>query len=110
MTFNAKAGKTYSVHWHDVKPPGWLPWKKEVGYLWKEVGYLWIEDDSGSVVAGEKPPAEGGRTGPVDVVGGVGSVSLTGMTPPTSSWPAHVPYVRRSPMPVPRRTRGRVGQ
>lgn len=43
VTFNAKAGKTYSVHWHEVK---------------KEIGYLWIEDESGSVVSGEKPPAE----------------------------------------------------
>ncbi len=55
VTLNAKAGRTYSLHWHEVK---------------KGDDYLWIEDELGSVVAGEKPPAEG----PVDVVGGVGAV------------------------------------
>ena len=39
-TFNAEAGETYTVHW---------PWKKGVRHIW-------IEDKSGSVVAGEKPP------------------------------------------------------
>ena len=40
VTFNAEAGETYTVHWRGKKG----------------VVHIWVDDRSGSVVGGEKPP------------------------------------------------------
>ncbi len=42
VIIDAEAGETYTVHWDIVE----------------EVDYIWVEDQSGSVVWGEKPPEE----------------------------------------------------
>ncbi len=41
VIFDAESGETYTVHWDVVE----------------EVDYIWVENKSGSVVVGEKPPA-----------------------------------------------------
>lgn len=60
ITFNAEAGRVYTLFGKQVEESD-LVWKgEELGYVVEgdRHCYVWIKDESGSVIAGKKPPED----------------------------------------------------